>query len=1141
MRNITISLLFFIFIVQSFGVTVKFRLYCEDLCSNFYLKNDLIPISGYYQQDKFNTYPTIEAQLDDTIKIEITKSTNNNNTPKISGYVNIDGYIFHTKKDSVWVTIPNFQEKPEKEDFDNPGKKYKVLEIQQTEKKSYFFQVHIPFDPEHYSSLDDYEMQFQCPENYVIVTNFQKSIINFKKFISPNLTYPIKIVYSSNLEGTLKRDDITTINSGDVVSNQIAYYYPKNEENGYKEEFSYYVFKNGVRKDCDDGKITLVVCKSGCSCHKDNFCSNCLENYAHKKGDLTKCYSINEKIEGYFYSQSFFYFDECSNRCKYCTRKKEGNNHNCLECQSRFNFFQKKGSTYNCYVNCHDDNLFTFGNECVSKCPSNYPYIDNDGKTCVDDCSDSNSVLQSGNKCSANCGTQYPIDGTNKCTPNCKKENTYLDTNLNKCLFKCPSNKYKFFGLVENFCTDSCTNYGGFVNPTDKTCIDKCPEEYPYILPPYNICTRNCKSTSFSLLDKTTKRCTSSCPNFQHRGICLNQCPQSTIPDVHNKKCIFNLANSQPDDNSVIVSNISLPSIQTTITEQYLDYASLSYPVKGQNYILQVYDTSSPLTKRKDVSNLLLNKCEITLRNHYHIESDEKIYVIKIDVIRENSPITGVDFFVYDQYQNKLNLSLCNNEEITISHPVNKIKINFELGFLLSRNGIDIYNSDDDFFNNICNIKEVNNTNVILADRRDFIYQNYTLCGKGCSYEKVDYDNEQSVCNCLVHLDSNDNDIYKYSSQVLTTSFSNNIIPLNMDMVKCFSTIFIWENLRSNYAFWTMSMVILGNIISFGVNILFEITRLSKRIDSLVKGNPPGNITAKYNNAFFNNNGNKFFDKENDGQLMCNYFWNYFSVQHVKYAMTNKITDSSKEHFNHNLIPGKKEKIIREFIIYKKDFDNYPFCISVDEDKRSYCNIFINIFKQKNSILSIFFHFYRFDLLSLKLSIFLFHFCLLFFCNALFISNNIISKKFVNDYLDYLLIICRSLISCVCSYVVILLINLCFSEPKKLETYFFEMQNDKKLLSFFTQKIVKKFKLKIIIFGIINMFFIIFFGYYNLAYCSIYKKHQLYWLLGGGISFLFNTLYSITLSLLIALFKSIGLNKKNNYFFNISLFMHKFG
>ena len=81
MRNITISLLFFIFIVQSFGVTVKFRLYCEDLCSNFYLKNDLIPISGYYQQDKFNTYPTIEAQLDDTIKIEITKSTNNNNTP----------------------------------------------------------------------------------------------------------------------------------------------------------------------------------------------------------------------------------------------------------------------------------------------------------------------------------------------------------------------------------------------------------------------------------------------------------------------------------------------------------------------------------------------------------------------------------------------------------------------------------------------------------------------------------------------------------------------------------------------------------------------------------------------------------------------------------------------------------------------------------------------------------------------------------------------------------------------------------------------------------------------------------------------------------------------------------------------------
>lgn len=1142
MRIISTFLLFFILFFGSFGVTVKFRLYCEDLCANFYLKNDLIPITGNYQQHKFNNYPTIQAKIEDTIKIEVQKTSSNSNTPKISGYVIIGGYVFHTKKNSVWLSAQDFEEGQEKEDPDNPSKKYKILEIQQTEKKSYYFQVNIPFNLEHNSNFDFYEEQFQCSSNYLVVTNFQKTIIDFKKFITPNPALPIKINYSGNLKGILKTDDNSIINAGDSTFNQIAYYYPKNDENGYKEEFSYFVFKGGSRKDCNDGKITLIVCKSGCSCNKDNFCNGCLENFAHKKDDSTKCYSINEKISGYYYSKAFLYFDKCFDSCKYCEKKKEGNNHNCLECNSDFTSLQKIGSTYNCYSSCQAANLFTLGNECLSQCPSNYPYIDNDEKSCVISCSSSGSMLRNGNKCSPDCGDQHPIDGTNKCTPNCKNKNTYLDIDLNKCIFECPSDKFIFLDLNENFCVGSCMGHGGFVNPTNNTCIDRCPEEYPYILPPNNICTRNCGSTSLSFLDKATKKCTSSCSNFQHRGICLSQCPQNTTPDISNKKCIFNLASSQPDENSVITSNLPLSSIQTTMTEQYLDYASLSYPVKGEDYILQVYDTSSPLIKRKGVSNLLLNECEAILRNHYHIEKDEKIYVIKIDTFNEDSPIKGVDFLVYDQYQNKLSLSLCNNAEITISHPLNKTQINFEIGLLLSREGIDVYNSNDDFFNNICNIKEFNGTNVILADRRDFIYQNYTLCGKGCSYEKVDYDNEQSVCSCTLFLDSNDNDIYKYSSQVLNTSFSNNIIPLNMDMVKCFSTIFNWENLRSNYAFWTMSIVILGDIVSFGGNILFEIKRLSIKIGSLVKSNPPGSITVNCNNAFFNNNdNNKFFDKEKDGELMCNYFWNFYSVQPVKYAMTNKIIDSSKEHFNHGSTPRGKGQLIKEFIIYKKDLDNYPFSISVDEAKRSYCDIFLNILKQKNSILSIFFKVYRFDVLSLKLSLFLFHFCLLFFCNALLISNNIISKQFLDDHLDFLLIICRSLISCLFSFVLMSLIQLCFTEPKKLESYFFEMQNDKKMLSFFTQKILIKFKVKIITFGFINTIIVIFFGYYSLAYCTIYKHHQIYWLLGGGISFFFNTLYSIVLSLLISLFKSIGLKKRNNYLFNISLFMQKFG
>ena len=50
--------------------------------------------------------------------------------------------------------------------------------------------------------------------------------------------------------------------------------------------------------------------------------------------------------------------------------------------------------------------------------------------------------------------------------------------------------------------------------------------------------------------------------------------------------------------------------------------------------------------------------------------------------------------------------------------------------------GIDIFDSEDSFFNDLCYPFSISNSDIILKDRVLNIYQNYSLCDNGCEYDK---------------------------------------------------------------------------------------------------------------------------------------------------------------------------------------------------------------------------------------------------------------------------------------------------------------------------------------------------------------------------------------------------------------------
>ena len=101
--------------------------------------------------------------------------------------------------------------------------------------------------------------------------------------------------------------------------------------------------------------------------------------------------------------------------------------------------------------------------------------------------------------------------------------------------------------------------------------------------------------------------------------------------------------------------------------------------------------------------------------------------------------------------------------------------------------GIDIFQINDDFFNDICYPYFDKNTksDMILKDRVSDIYKNYSLCDEGCEYESIDIEKLFVNCNCKVKQNVNketkEGDLKTY---ILKSFFYS-----NFGIIKCYKIV----------------------------------------------------------------------------------------------------------------------------------------------------------------------------------------------------------------------------------------------------------------------------------------------------------------------------------------------------------------
>ena len=162
---------------------------------------------------------------------------------------------------------------------------------------------------------------------------------------------------------------------------------------------------------------------------------------------------------------------------------------------------------------------------------------------------------------------------------------------------------------------------------------------------------------------------------------------------------------------------------------------------------------------KKGISAIDLGECTQIIKGYYNISENESLIILNMESknIESNNEEKNEDssynlgknvqIEIYDKSGRKLNLSVC-DKDITVMKFIGDIEeLDIQSAMDLSSQGIDVFNPNDDYFNDIC--QEYDNSDgkdIIIKDRRTDKYQNATFCQEGCTYDGINYTLKTANC-----------------------------------------------------------------------------------------------------------------------------------------------------------------------------------------------------------------------------------------------------------------------------------------------------------------------------------------------------------------------------------------------------------
>ena len=689
---------------------------------------------------------------------------------------------------------------------------------------------------------------------------------------------------------------------------------------------------NGVIIDFDFNIITQ--CEEPClSCSLDadgqQVCLSCINGYYLQPDDSYRCLS---DCDEFIYTVK----DDTTNKCKNCkeygTYFYEGA---CVNKEPDYtNFYevsddpekQLYGVIEECNSNCQTCSEGEVKNEagvvtnmnCDSCIPSLYLHPT---KNCVDDCGDlyGIDITDPNNKKCINCKYYYGSLGT----PHYKLISDYTTIEAKKCIEGIPPGFYLSNSEYNTLskCDDSCEtceysatrctrcaeNY--IRNPADSNkCVIPCTTKYWYIDDDNNYqCSNKCDTIVGSqrpylgglqcveyCRDNECVYCSVNGAYYVFDGMCVNRCPKGynigedgytcTEKPVVEGDCLTRVEKLRRD--------VKIESLESA-ADEWIDRYRWSYNslftkrvdiYVGKNITLQIFkdDNCQYVSSIENgIAYINTTKCKETIMSHYNLESNEVLFV-KYDINRTRM-VNQVHYNAYNALTGKaLDVSICGSEEVL--YPFNTTGINIKLAKkLFTEYGVDVFDEEDTFFNDICfQFYDDYKHDVILKDRRNYIFQNVSLCEKECEYLGYNFDTDTIRCECKQQMTT----LSKVKLQTETQfpgEFKKKIYQGSIECMKCYKLVFSWKYAKDSIGTFIFFSFILFQgvgityfIVGAGFNKIYAfLNQFTYHIketgtnQSLLKSNPPKrNRRETYETNNFsessNNNSNSYYDSNDD-------------------------------------------------------------------------------------------------------------------------------------------------------------------------------------------------------------------------------------------------------------------------------------
>ena len=468
------------------------------------------------------------------------------------------------------------------------------------------------------------------------------------------------------------------------------------------------------------------------------------------------------------------------------------------------------------------------------------------------------------------------------------------------------------------------------------------------------------------------------------------------------------------------------------------------YIMKNNDYIVKI----NPINYNdlfKNSTRIDFLQCEQTLRRINNISPSSELYLVTLEIYKRNqkSLTNQVEYEIYDEKKNKLDLSVCDNEEIEIHYSISnsslldKEKINY-----FSELGIDILNSKDVFFNDICFPYSEKSADVILNDRIEYIYQNFSMCDENCNYDKIDLKTMTITCKCGAKKKVN-TELEKLTfDHILLDIVSNSSI----GVVRCYNLVFNFKTKLENLGFWIFAIIFLINT-SFIIHyFIYGIIPIKKYIVSeMVKYNylerfqnpnkktkgervnifnfePTAHMSMKLKKSkFFTISNEKEFTSSKKQGTNINVYRKKLndsnnSKEKLSLNSFNRLTNSTKYLKFRLSKKDKKDKIDNNNIKVENQYfmiqinannsknnkppesrlylTNYDFEEALQYDKRTFWGIYYICLLAKENILNMIYIKSPLELNSLRLCVLVFMYSCDLTFNTLFYFNSNISDRY---------------------------------------------------------------------------------------------------------------------------------------------------